>query len=110
MADLISRQALLDVMNKEGIWGYFEQGWMEQEMEDIIKGLPSAEVSQAVVNDSQGLVKRGHWIGTEYGGYADGNPVYDAYECSECGAEFYGEDFDFEYCPRCGAKMEVENE
>ena len=51
--------------------------------------------------------KTGHWIGTEYDGYADGNPVYDAYECSECGAEFCGEDFDFDYCPRCGAKMEV---
>ena len=52
--------------------------------------------------------KIGHWVGIEYDGYADGNPVYCTWECSACGAMFSGEDFDFEYCPRCGAKMEVE--
>ena len=45
------------------------------------------------------------WIGTEYDGYADGNPVYEHYACSNCGAEFQCEDMDFDYCPRCGAKM-----
>ena len=40
MDDLISRQALLDVMEKEGIWGYFVQDWMKRDLEDIIKGLP----------------------------------------------------------------------
>ena len=54
MADLIDRQALLDVMNKEGIWGYFVQNWMAQELDDIITGLPN------LANDSQGLVKS--WI------------------------------------------------
>jgi hypothetical protein len=48
--------------------------------------------------------KVGHWIGI-YDGYADGNPVYDSWECSECGAEFIQDEIDFDYCPYCGAKM-----
>ena len=64
-------------------------------------------VSKFYYNIANGTpLPKGHWVGTDYDGYADGNPVYDAYECSECGAEFYGEDFDFDYCPRCGAKIE----
>lgn len=48
----------------------------------------------------------GHWIGIEYDGYADGNPVYDVWECSECGEEHRGEyDTLSNYCPNCGAKM-----
>jgi DNA-directed RNA polymerase subunit RPC12/RpoP len=48
--------------------------------------------------------KTGHWIGI-YDGYADGNPVYDSWECSECGAEFIQDEIDFDYCPYCGVKM-----
>lgn len=59
--------------------------------------------------DSQGRY-HGYWKGTEYDGYADGNPVYTEYECSNCGATFRCEDMDFEYCPRCGAKMDEEGE
>lgn len=51
--------------------------------------------------------KIGHWIGTEYDGYSDGEPVYEEWQCSNCGVEFRAEEMDFEYCPRCGAKMEV---
>ena len=49
------------------------------------------------------------WIGTEYDGYADGYPVYDTYECSNCHEEHYGEvDTLTNYCPHCGAKMDLE--
>ncbi len=34
--------------------------------------------------------------------------VIPQWECSECGAEFECFDIDFEYCPRCGAKMDKE--
>lgn len=57
--------------------------------------------------------KTGHWIGTEYDGYADGHPVYDVYECSECGMEYDATDdgeITHNYCPNCGAKMERSNE
>lgn len=52
-------------------------------------------------------VRRGRWIPTEYDSYADGNPVYDAFECSECGHEHSGTvDTLTAYCPDCGAQME----
>lgn len=51
-------------------------------------------------------VVRGHYVG-EYDGYADGNPVYDMWYCSECGCCF--EDWDekptYNFCPNCGADM-----
>ena len=53
-------------------------------------------------------VRYGRWIGTEYDGYADGFPVYDLQECSECGEKVRGEDVPdtHAYCYACGAKME----
>lgn len=68
---------------------------------EIIQGLPTVEP------------KTGHWIGTEYDGYADGYPVYDVYECSECGMEYDATDdgeITHNYCPNCGAKMERSKE
>jgi hypothetical protein len=35
--------------------------------------------------------KEGEWLPYGYDGYADGNPVIDVWECSECGYEHYGE-------------------
>jgi DNA-directed RNA polymerase subunit RPC12/RpoP len=55
-------------------------------------------------------VKHGRWIPLEYDGYADGFPVYDLWECSQCQEEHSGdEDTLTPYCPHCGAKMEVDN-
>lgn len=53
-------------------------------------------------------VVHGHWVGEDYDGYADGNPVYYTYRCSECGKLFETDDepLDFDYCPRCGSKMD----
>lgn len=49
----------------------------------------------------------GHWIPLEYDGYADGNPVWDKWKCSECGEEHYGvEDTLTAFCPDYGAKMQ----
>lgn len=54
--------------------------------------------------------KHGRWEGLEYDGFADGCPVYDLWECSECGEEKSGEDVPdtHPYCPNCGAKMDGE--
>ena len=49
--------------------------------------------------------KKGRFIGTEYDGYADGNPVYYAWECSECGCVFEDEEPTYNFCPNCGADM-----
>ena len=52
--------------------------------------------------------KHGCWLGTSYNKEFD-DKVFDEYRCSECGAEFgcVG-DIEWEYCPRCGAKMDKE--
>ena len=56
-------------------------------------------------------VVHGRWIPLEYDGYADGNPVWDLWECSECQEEHSGdEDTLTPYCPQCGAKMDGGNE
>ena len=52
-------------------------------------------------------VVHGRWIPLEYDGYADGNPVWDLWECSECREEHSGdEDTLTPYCPNCGTKMD----
>lgn len=52
--------------------------------------------------------RHGRWIGIEYDGYADGFPVYDLWECSECGEEVRGEDVPqtHPFCHGCGAEMD----
>lgn len=52
-------------------------------------------------------VRHGEWVGLEFDGYADGCPVYDLWECSECKGEHKGEyDTLTDYCPNCGATMD----
>lgn len=52
-------------------------------------------------------VIRGRWIPTEYDSYADGEPVWDKFECSDCGHEHKGEEDTLTaFCPDCGARME----
>lgn len=38
-------------------------------------------------------------------GYADGHPVYDTYECPNCGKKYEIEYDEYEYCPNCGQHM-----
>ena len=52
-------------------------------------------------------VRHGRWIPTEYDSYADGAPVWDKWECSECCHEHEGEEDTLTaFCPDCGAKMD----
>ena len=69
---------------------------------DIILKEPAADVVE---------VRHGRWIGLEYDGYADGDPVYDLWECSECGEEVRGEDVPITHpwCHCCGARMDKED-
>lgn len=51
--------------------------------------------------------RHGRWIQTEYDSYADGAPVWDKWECSECGHEHSGEEDTLTpFCPSCGEKMD----
>lgn len=48
----------------------------------------------------------GEWLGIDYDGYADGQPVIELWECSNCGYEHTGDYTTLtDYCPHCGAKM-----
>ena len=70
---------------------------------DIVLKEPAADVAE---------VRHGRWIGIEYDGYADGCPVYDLWECSECGEEVRGEDVPdtHPWCHACGARMDKEDD
>lgn len=64
---------------------------------DDVEAAPAADVAP---------VKHGYWVG-EYDGYADGNPCYDTWHCSECGWECDDdEEPTWKFCPNCGAKMD----
>ena len=67
-----------------------------------INSIPAADVAP---------VRHGRWIGIEYDGYADGFPVYDLWECSECGEEVRGDDVPstHPWCHSCGARMGKED-
>lgn len=92
MADYINRKAALDAVDV----GNLHRGIIDA-LQAIISDIPAADVRPVV---------HGHYIG-EYDGYADGNPVYDMWYCSECGCFF--EDWDekptYNFCPNCGADM-----
>lgn len=46
----------------------------------------------------------------ESDGYADGYPVYDTWICPRCGTN-YEVDYDkFDYCPKCGQRIDWDME
>lgn len=67
---------------------------------EAIKATPSADVVPVV---------HGRWQGTA-DGYADGELVYDMWECSVCGFDADGAEEKpcWDFCPNCGAKMDLE--
>ena len=120
MDDLISRQAAIDALKaiKYGLWEidipspgsspeYKEHHKQMQEMMGVVDNwidklsdLPSAQPER----------KTGKWIGTEFDGYADGNPVYYEWKCSSCGCVVEDEEPTWNFCPNCGAFMKGEQE
>lgn len=69
----------------------------------------AADVLKKVISGELVPVVRGVWEGTA-DGYADGELVYDVWDCSECGycIDDGTDDPDLlpKYCPNCGAKMD----
>ena len=70
------------------------------ECADIVDDMPTVEPPRM----------SGTWIGTEFDGYADGNPVYYEWKCSACGCVVEDEEPTWNYCPNCGAEMGEQNE
>lgn len=99
---LIDADALLE----EGIrfsYAYNDDGIVLIPMGEVRKSIKNAPTIEAEP------VRHGEWIGLEYDGFADGCPVYDLWECSECHIEHEGEEDTLtDYCPHCGAKMDLE--
>ena len=94
MDDLISRQAAIDAVNSRKTAEQSSAGIMRNAVVDfcvdIIKKLPSAQP------------KRGKWIYH----IDDLFPAESTMECNQCHAE-QPLTCDDEFCPHCGAKMEV---
>ena len=109
-SDAIYRQDTIDAINTWDKFGIDERSrvvrWHEGlepyvKLRDVvwaIEKLPSAEPER----------KTGKWIGTEYAGYADGNPVYYEWKCSACGCVIEDDEPTWNFCPNCGADMRGE--
>lgn len=94
MSDLISKAEVLSLVERM-METYWDRKQILSIVRNAIEKLPSAEP------------KKGKWIG-EGDGYADGYMVYDLWYCSNCDYCYEGdEEPDWNYCPNCGAKMEV---
>lgn len=100
MAEYIEREALKSVLSTEkfcgGCLGIDEPGGGCAEcIADYVENLPAADVAS---------VRRGYW---KIGGVNPANGVIGNWKCSLCrGTSLKNSD----YCPNCGAKMEVPND
>lgn len=73
---------------------------------EVIKAVQDEYLSNAPTIEAE-PVRHGRWIPVGYDGYADGCPVYNEWECSECHFACEGEgEPPLNYCPNCGAKMD----
>lgn len=99
MAEYVEREALKRLLVTEKFCatcpGLDEPGGGCAEcVADYIESLPAADVAP---------VRRGHWIKR---GYACGEAEF---ECSHC-HEIEWRANETDYCPNCGAKMEITND
>ena len=92
MIDLISRE---EVLRSIITAGEVEPDLGYTHLYKVIENLPSAEPKTAV------------WVG-EGDGYVDGEIILDTWYCSNCDyCPVDDEKPNWNYCPNCGAKMEV---
>lgn len=104
MAEYIEREALLKKLHEAGGCGAEPDTWADgyDKGIDVAYGLvqrtPAANVAP---------VRHGCWEGAA-DGYADGELVYDMWNCSECGFDADGAEEKpwWNYCPNCGARMD----
>lgn len=99
MAEYIEREALLKRLEVTPILGCGIPYQVRDGVLDLVSKQPAADVV---------LVRHGEWQGTA-DGYADGELVYDMWNCSKCGFDADGaeERPDWKFCPNCGARMDL---
>lgn len=93
--DLISRQAVLDVLNKHSIMFGYHLPEEFHEVKEEIRGLPSAQPEQ----------KTGEWIDGHRSRW-DGT-FHWFRKCNQCDYEREDDNSDKDtiFCPNCGARM-----
>lgn len=97
MNDLISRQLAIDAALTflvEYCGAAFDED-MQKMLCERLDAIPSAEPER----------KKGKFLGTEYDGFSDGEPVFYEWQCSECGWVFEEDEPTYYFCPNCGAEM-----
>ena len=101
-----------DQMTFPNTWEEFEKEYGFTDTDEIYTNgsrlIQSFRVEQWLEHLQAVPVRHGKFIGTESDGYADGNPVYYEWKCSECGCIFEEEEPTYRYCPNCGARMDEE--
>lgn len=97
----VQPQPCEDCISREEMWMAYHKmidSGKTVDVYDAIKNLPPVTP----------IPKMGRWLPIEYDGYADGFPVWNKWECSECGYEHNGDEESLTaFCPNCGQKMEV---
>lgn len=99
MSNYISREALKEAFDNADADvcesypdGYCDWGFGRKNINDVIDGVPAADVEP---------VRHGRWID-------NGIPESVLSGCSICGYSCGA--YTFNYCPNCGAKMDLEDE
>lgn len=93
MDDLISRQTAIDaIVDLPNCYNGFSDTYDKAYIIGVLEELPSAQPER----------KKGKW--------AKQSPTVDTEECSECGYNILGEEFETPYCPWCGAYMKGDTE
>lgn len=93
-------------IDAEAMKSYIDCGHLRSPTEKCFSELDVVRMLDKQPTLDYAPVMHGEWVGLEFDGYADGCPVYDLWECSECKGEHKGEyDTLTDYCPNCGAKM-----
>lgn len=107
----MTREEAIEIFDQKGWWIAQKETFTSKQAEEIIKLNDAVNFALTALRPvSRELVEkvwRGEWVGSA-DGYADGELVYDIWECSQCGYVIDEEDDPDilpQFCPKCYAAM-----